>query len=82
MYARGLSTRDKGRAYGHKGCGGIRTGKQLAYEFIEKYRDRFPSLVKALKEDLDALLNHLKLPFRHRKSEKSFMDEVDFRDVC
>jgi len=52
---------------------GYEQGKQLAYEFIEKYRDRFPSLVKALKEDLDVLLNHLWLPFRRRKSEKSFM---------
>ena len=39
----------------------------MAYEFIEKYKDKFPSLVKAFKEDLDALLNHLRLPFRHRK---------------
>jgi len=61
---------------------GYEQGKQLAYEFIEKYRDRFPSLVKALKEDLDALLNHLRLPFRHRKCvrttnlvERSFEEE-------
>ena len=45
---------------------GYEQGKQRAYEFIEKYKDKFPSLIKIFKEDLDALLNHLKLPFRHR----------------
>jgi len=42
-------------------------GCQLSHEFIEKYEDKFPSLVKAFKEDLEALLNHLKLPPRHRR---------------
>jgi len=46
---------------------GCEQGKQLAYKFIKKYKDKFPSLVKAFKEDLDALLNHLRLPLRHRK---------------
>ncbi len=41
---------------------GYEQGKQKAYKFIEKYKDKFPSLVRAFKEDLDALLNHLKLP--------------------
>ena len=57
-------------------------GKQMAYEFIERYRDKFPSLVKAFREDLDALLNHLRLPFRHRRYvrttnlvERSFEEE-------
>lgn len=57
-------------------------GCQVAYEFIEKYEDRFPSLVKAFKEDLQALLNHLKLPPRHRRYvrttnliERSFEEE-------
>jgi transposase-like protein len=61
---------------------GYEEGKLRAYEFIEKYREEFPSLVKALKEDLDALLNHLKLPCRHRKYvrttnliERSFEEE-------
>ncbi len=45
---------------------GYEQGKQRAYEFIEKYKDKFPSLIKIFKEDLDALLNQLKLPFRHR----------------
>ena len=61
---------------------GYEQGKQMAYEFIEKYRDRFPSLVKAFREDLDALLNHLRLPFRHRRYvrttnlvERSFEEE-------
>ena len=57
-------------------------GKQLACEFIERYEDKFPSPVRAFKEDLDALLNHLKLPFRHRRYvrttnlvERSFEEE-------
>ena len=61
---------------------GYEQGKQKAYEFIEKYRDKFPSLVKAFREDLDALLNHLRLPFRHRRYvrttnlvERSFEEE-------
>lgn len=61
---------------------GYEQGKQLAYEFIEKYREKFPSLVRAFEEDLDALLNHLRLPFRHRKHvrttnlvERSFEEE-------
>jgi len=61
---------------------GYEQGKQLAYAFIERYKNRFPSLVKAFKEDLDALLNHLRLPFRHRKYvrttnlvERSFEEE-------
>jgi len=33
---------------------GYEQGKQMAYEFIQKYRDKFPSLVKAFKEDLPA----------------------------
>ncbi len=61
---------------------GYEQGKQLAYEFIERYKDKFPSLVRAFKEDLDALLNHLRLPFRHRRYvrttnlvERSFEEE-------
>ena len=61
---------------------GYEQGKHMAYGFIEKYRDKFPSLVRAFKEDLDALLNHLRLPFRHRKYvrttnlvERSFEEE-------
>ena len=33
---------------------GYEQGKQMAYEFIEKYRDKFPSLVRVFKEDLPA----------------------------
>jgi len=61
---------------------GYEQGKQMAYEFIEKHKDKFPSLVRAFKEDLDALLNHLRLPFRHRRYvrttnlvERSFEEE-------
>ena len=31
---------------------GYEQGKQTAYEFIEKYKDKFPSLVRAFKKDL------------------------------
>jgi len=61
---------------------GYEQGKQLAYEFIAKYEEEFPALVKAFQDDLDASLNHLKLPFRHRRYvrttnlvERSFEEE-------
>ncbi len=42
-------------------------GKQCAQEFIATYRNRYPSLITAFTDDLDALLNHLKLPINHRR---------------
>ena len=45
------------------------SGETDGLRFIEKYRDKFPSPVKAFIEDLDALLNHLRFPFRHRRQE-------------
>ena len=57
-------------------------GKKLAEAFCEKYASKYPSLVRCLKDDLEASLNHLKLPVRHRKSvrttnlvERSFEEE-------
>jgi len=58
------------------------SGEGLALKFIEKYRKEYPSLVASFSEDLEALLSHLKLPVRHRKSarttnliERSFLEE-------
>ena len=57
-------------------------GKRLAESFIQRHKKEYPSLVETLKEDLDALLCHLKLPVRHRRSarttnlvERSFEEE-------
>jgi transposase-like protein len=43
-------------------------GKQCAHEFIARYKNVYPALITAFTDDLDALLNHLKLPINHRKS--------------
>ena len=57
-------------------------GKQLTEEFISRYEGQYPSLIKALRDDLDGLLNHLKIPIHHRKKvrttnliERSFEEE-------
>ncbi len=57
-------------------------GKELAFKFIEKHKRNYPSLIASFSEDLEALLSHLKLPLRHRKSarttnliERSFLEE-------
>jgi transposase-like protein len=57
-------------------------GKELAERFIQKYKKTYPTLVGAVSDDLEALLSHLKLPIRHRKSvrttnliERSFVEE-------
>jgi transposase-like protein len=44
------------------------TGKRRADAFIEQYKAKLPSAVTCLAEDLDASLNHLKLPTLHHKS--------------
>ena len=46
-------------------------GKKRLVECAEKYRDEYPSFVKCLLEDSEALLNVLKLPYRHRISVRS-----------
>lgn len=46
-------------------------GKQLAREFVARHNAPHPSLIKAFEDDLDALLNHLKLPINHRKSVRT-----------
>jgi len=43
-------------------------GKKRAQEVLEKYQEIYPSAMKAFSEDLEASLNHLKCPVRHRKA--------------
>jgi transposase-like protein len=57
-------------------------GKTAAEQFISRYRREYPSLVACFTEDIEAILVHLKLPVRHRKSvrttnliERSFGEE-------
>ena len=57
-------------------------GRQRAEEFIARYQNRFPSAVKSFEDDLQATLNHLKIPVIHRKFvrttnllERSFGEE-------
>jgi len=58
------------------------TGLSIAQEFGERCSSIYPSLVKALNDDLEALLSHLKLPVNHRiyccttnLIERSFAEE-------
>ena len=58
------------------------TGKELAKAFCEKYASKYPSLVMCLMDDIEASLNHLRVPVRHRRSvrttnlvERSFEEE-------
>lgn len=46
-------------------------GKKLAEGFIQRYKKTYPTLISAVSEDLEALLAHLKLPIRHRKSVRT-----------
>jgi len=50
---------------------GYRQGKKLAESFIEMHKRGDPSLVSTLKEDLEALLSHLRLPVKHRRSVRT-----------
>jgi transposase-like protein len=60
----------------------LAAGEQAAQAFLARYRGEFPAACKALSEDLPALLNHLRLPWRLRKflrttnlCERSFEEE-------
>jgi len=60
----------------------LASGKERAREFREKYERIYPSAVKCFQEDLEACLNHLRCPVRHRKFitstnlvERSFEEE-------
>ena len=44
------------------------TGKRRAEAFIEQYKGKLPSAVACFADDLEASLNHLKLPSLHHKS--------------
>lgn len=57
-------------------------GKKAAASFIQRYTREYPSLISSFSEDLEAILGHLRLPVRHRKSirtttliERSFVEE-------
>ncbi len=60
----------------------LEVGEQAAAPFLERYGAEFPAACKCLSEDLPALLNHLRLPWRLRKfvrttnlCERSFVEE-------
>jgi transposase-like protein len=44
------------------------TGQARARAFIEQYKSKLPSAVACFEDDLEASLNHLKLPSLHHKS--------------
>lgn len=44
------------------------TGRERAAAFIEQYKAKLPSAVACFADDLEASLNHLKLPSLHHKS--------------
>lgn len=57
-------------------------GRRHAESFIQRHEKEYPSLIASFSEDLEALLGHLRLPVRHRKSirttnliERSFEEE-------
>jgi putative transposase len=71
----------KAQLQGIRDAADYEEGKERVGRFVQKYKDSYPSLVKCLTDDL-AILNHLKLPIRHRKSvrttnlvERSFVEE-------
>ena len=47
------------------------TGRARAAAFAEQYRAKLPSAVACFEEDLEASLNHLKLPTLHQKSVRT-----------
>jgi putative transposase len=60
----------------------LEAGKKRAQEVLEKYQAIYPSAMKAFSEDLEASLNHLKCPVKHRKAirttnllERTFEEE-------
>lgn len=57
-------------------------GRKRATALIEQYKHQHPSAMACLEEDLEASLNHLKLPATHRKTvrttnlcERSFVEQ-------
>lgn len=56
--------------------------KERMRRVCKKYQNKYPLLISYLLDDKEALLNHLKLPYRHRKIvritnlvERSFEEE-------
>ena len=45
----------------------LEAGKERTEEFVKRYERIYPSAVKCFQDDLDACLNHLRCPVRHRK---------------
>ena len=48
-----------------------KTGKQNAQAFIQEYEAVYPEAVRVFKKDLDASLNHLRMPAAHRKAVRT-----------
>ena len=46
-------------------------GKKLAESFLERHKRTYPSLTSCFSEDLEAILGHLRLPVRHRRSVRT-----------
>lgn len=72
----------KAELYQVRDASSYRQGKNMAESFVQRYKKIYPTLVSAFSDDLEALLSHLKLPIRHRKSvrttnliERSFVEE-------
>lgn len=72
----------KAELYEIRDARNVESARMRALEFTERWEGKYPSLVKCLKNDLEASLNHLKLPLRHRKLvrttnliERSFVEE-------
>lgn len=60
----------------------LEAGKKRAQEVLERYQGLYPSAMKAFSEDLEACLNYLKCPVKHRKAirttnllERTFEEE-------
>lgn len=46
-------------------------GKERLENLVQKYQQEFPSFIRCLADDQEALLHVLKLPYRHRKTIRS-----------
>ncbi|GIW50965.1 MAG: IS256 family transposase [Gemmatimonadales bacterium] len=60
----------------------LEAGQAAVKDFLARFGRQFPSACRALSDDLEALLGHLRLPWRHRKFvrttnliERSFAEE-------
>jgi transposase-like protein len=72
----------KGAVIAIRDAATLETGQQAAADFLARYGAEFPSACACLSDDLAALLNHLRLPWRLRKFvrttnlvERSFVEE-------